>query len=91
MAEKKTHVTANVSGYYRVYVDDEVDIPVDSIDDKELVAALEAKGYRCIPPPTQAIPAEPEYRLWEALHFGRDDELKRVAAEMVYDRIGRIV
>lgn len=88
---KRQYISVPVSGYHRVYVEDEVDIELSKLDAEELATALEAKGWRCIPPPQQAAPPDLEYRLWEALHLGRRDEALKVAAEVVYDRLGRIV
>jgi hypothetical protein len=85
-------VTANVSGYHRIYVDDEVEVELDGFKPEDLAKHLETLGYRCIPPPMDSVmPAEPEYRLWEALRFDRLEELRRAAADLVYDRLGRIV
>jgi hypothetical protein len=92
--KKRHYITVPITGCYYVHVDEEADVDVETLDKEtleQLVEALEAKGWRCIPPPIQGAPPDMEYRLWEALHFGRDEEAKRVAAELVYDRLGRIV
>ena len=75
------------------YIDQDVDVELDDIDDGELVAHLREKGYVITGGATGAEP-EPdvrsyEYLIWQALRSGRFDEVRTMCAEMCRERIGR--
>lgn len=82
---------AVVSKYVSTYVDVEVDIDLDDLDADDMAVYLREHGW-CVSGPGQELDITSfEYRLWDAHRQGRVAEVKRLLADMIYERIGRIL
>lgn len=73
------------------WIDQEVDVELDQLDDDEMADHLREKGYAVAGAPQIEEPdvRSYEYLIWQALRAGRLDDVRDLCAEMCRERIGR--
>lgn len=82
------------------YISVEVEVSITDIDDDDLIDELESRGYKVsvkAEPESDGLSNDPYFdreeleRLFMAVRAGRNDELRIIVSDLVWEKTGRIV